>query len=76
MDEADKKSQDRDNFHPVQNIHFRLIGPICNIGNSDTDNDGYHEGDPHNRIDKVCRSDCQKNSLIHSPCFIEDAFSS
>ena len=76
MDEADKKSQDRDNFHPMQNIHLRLIGSIYNVGYSDNNNGGCHEGDPHNRIDKECRSDCQKNSLIHSPCFIEDAFSS
>ena len=58
MNEADKKTDDRDNFHPMQNIHVRFVRSIHTVGYSNKHNDGCHECDSLKRIDTECRNNC------------------
>ena len=53
MNEADKKPDDRDNFHPMQNIHIWFIRLKRTIRYSDKDNDGCHECDSLKRLTSV-----------------------
>ena len=43
MKERNKNTQDRENFHPMQNIHFRFVGFRDKIRYGDKDISGYHE---------------------------------
>ena len=72
MRETNKETKDRDDSHPMQNIHFRLARFTCNIGYNDKENNRRHECDSHNGIDIVCCNICLKNSLIQLPCAIKN----
>ena len=68
MRKASKETKNRDDFHPMQNIHLRLTRFTRNIGYKDKKSNRRH--DSHNGIDIVCRNNCKKNSLIKLPCVI------
>ena len=43
MEKTNKNTQDGENFHPMQNVHFRFIGFRQKIVYGEKDNNGYHE---------------------------------
>ena len=64
MTEANKNTQDRENFHPVQNIHFSFVGFNYKIRYGNKENNWRHECDSLQRNDPKCCRNCRQNSLI------------
>ena len=64
MNKRDENAQDRENFHPMQNMHFTFVWFNYMIRYGNKDNNGCHDCDSLKRVDPKCCSNCQQNSLI------------
>lgn len=53
MREANKETKDRDDFHPMQNINFRLTQFTRNIGYKDKKNNRFAQWDRYSMLQQL-----------------------